>query len=204
MRRVAVVTLLIGLTMVSIGLARAVSEPALPNNGVVPPIAGSSAGSAGPLNVGRSELSEAAAPVRLAVPSLAVDAAVVPVGIQPGGELAVPDDPSLVGWWQGGARPGAALGTTVLDGHVDSYLTGSGALFHVADLRPGATVSLGTSAGSLTYVVQAVRSYPKQALPADVFDTTGQPRLVIITCGGEFDQLTRQYSHNIVAYGVPQ
>ena len=60
-----------------------------------------------------------------------------------------------------------------------------------------------TASGRLTYVVQAVRSYPKAALPVEVFDRSGAPRLVLITCGGSFDRRTRHYADNIVAYAVP-
>ncbi|WP_275404067.1 hypothetical protein [Pseudonocardia acidicola] len=36
-----------------------------------------------------------------------------------------------------------------------------------------------------------------------MFDTDRSPRLVLITCGGPFGHLTREYADNIVAYAVP-
>lgn len=144
-----------------------------------------------------------AAPTGLDLPSLQVSAPVVPVGVEPGGALTVPDDPQLLGWWSDGALPGAATGSVVLDGHVDAATAGAGAFFRLRELAPGAGVAVRTAAGTVSYVVQAVRSYPKSALPADVFATAGQPRLVLITCGGAFDRSTRHYTDNVVVYALP-
>lgn len=142
-------------------------------------------------------------PTRLQVPALGVDAPVIPVTVEPDGGLAVPDDPAVTGWWHAGARPGSRRGTVVIDGHVDTRLQGPGVLFHLADLRPGDPITLGTPGGTMGYRVAAIRSYPKAQLPAEVFERAGNPRLVLITCGGTFNSLTRQYADNIVAYAVP-
>ena len=142
-------------------------------------------------------------PRHLALPSLQVDAPIVPVGLEPGGDLTVPDDPHLLGWWQTGARPGGRQGTLVIDGHVDTAADGPGALFSLRQLRPGDPVVLSTNHGSWHYLIVALRSYPKVNLPAEVFTSTGPPHLVIITCGGAFDHRTRQYADNIIAYALP-
>ncbi|HET9257276.1 MAG TPA: class F sortase, partial [Pseudonocardiaceae bacterium] len=142
-------------------------------------------------------------PQRLVLPSLRVDAPIVPVQTLADGSLAVPANPAVLGWWSDGAHPGGGRGSVVIDGHVDSAAEGPGALFHLRDLRPGDPVTLRTDHESRSYAIAAVRSYPKASLPAEVFDTTGAPRLIIITCGGAFTKQTRQYSDNIVAYAVP-
>jgi hypothetical protein len=142
-------------------------------------------------------------PQGLALPSLRADAPILPIGVLPGGSLALPDDPHVLGWWQDGARPASGQGTVVIGGHVDTAADGPGALFELRKLRPGDPVALSTDRGVRIYVIVAVRSYPKAALPAEVFARSGQPRLVIITCGGAFDKVTRQYADNIVAYAVP-
>jgi Sortase domain len=146
--------------------------------------------------------SPAAAPIRLALPALAIDAPVVPVGVQPGGGMAIPDDPKVLGWWQGGARTGDR-GTVVLAGHVDTAQAGAGALFPLSRAVPGQHVLLTTSQGTRDYVINAVRAYLKADLPSEVFATTGQSRLALITCGGPFDPRTRQYADNLVVYALP-
>jgi hypothetical protein len=65
-------------------------------------------------------------------------------------------------------------------------------------------VSIATaSGGPLTYRVVGRRTYAKQALPSEVFATSGPARLVLITCGGPFNTVTHHYRDNIVVYAVP-
>ena len=142
-------------------------------------------------------------PVRLRIPVQALDAAVVGVGVSADGALGVPDDPDIVGWWRDGATPGNQVGSVVIDGHVDAYGRGRGAMFRLAQLRPGDDVQLVLPGGTVDYTVAAVRAYTKADLPPDVFDRTGAPRLVLISCGGPFDRARRSYRDNIVVYGIP-
>lgn len=144
-----------------------------------------------------------APPVRVHLPTLGVDAPVVPVDVRTDGALSVPDDPSVVGWWRAGSRPGEPTGSVVLDGHVDSRAAGAGAFSDLVDLRPGDPVLVETGPARVPYVVAGVRSHPKAELPAAAFDTSGPPRLVMITCGGSFDTRTRRYTDNVVVYAVP-
>ena len=145
-----------------------------------------------------------AVPVSLSLPSLDVRATVRQV-VTTDGVLGVPDNIDDVGWWTGSVRPGSAAGSTVIDGHVDSAVTGTGALFHLAQLQAGDPVTLTDSAG----VLRHYRVYQRQVfvkhdgLPADLFSTTGTPRLVMITCGGPFDSATRNYLDNIVVFAAP-
>ena len=43
----------------------------------------------------------------------------MPVGTTPDGELEVPLNPKVVGWWHYGAKPGAKTGTAILAGHIN-------------------------------------------------------------------------------------
>ena len=130
----------------------------------------------------------------------------LPVSVGPDGLLAVPANPRQLGWWSGSARPGLASGSVVIDGHVDSASLGLGALFRLREARPGDQIVLENAAGESTaYRVVARRSYPKTSLPvAQVFAATVGPRLVLLTCGGAFDQATHHYADNIVVYAVPR
>jgi hypothetical protein len=188
------------------GIGSAINPAATPQLGTVPAVqtpAGPTAQPASQFGTAAGPALAGAIPRRLAVPSLHVDAPIVPVGVLPSGALAVPDNPRVLGWWQGGARPASGLGSIVIAGHVDTAASGPGALFHLRELRPGDPLVLSTDHGSRRYVMAALRSYPKADLPAEVFAAGRQPRLVIITCGGAFIQKTRQYADNIVVYAVP-
>jgi hypothetical protein len=144
------------------------------------------------------------APVTLAIPSLQVRAKVVPV-VSAGGTLAVPDDPAQVGWWSASAPAGSSRGSVVIDGHVDSAVSGPGALFRLAALRVSDRIVLTTGTGAVrNYVVTGRRVYRKAGgLPADIFDQLGAPRLVLISCGGPFDPAAASYLDNIVVFAAP-
>lgn len=143
-------------------------------------------------------------PVALHIPSLRIDAKVVPVSVGQDGALGVPDDPSRVGWWAKGPAPGDPTGTAVIDGHVDSAATGPGALFHLRDIKVGAEVVVDAQGGPIHFRIAATREYAKASLPwQKIFDQSVRGRLVIVTCGGEFNSQTRNYLDNIVAYAVP-
>ncbi|MEV0700235.1 class F sortase [Saccharopolyspora sp. NPDC050389] len=203
-RRVPEILLVLGLVTVAAGLGHALaSGPARPHTGTVPPAHTGSppepaSAPEAPVPVSPNEV-----PQRVQLPTLGVDAPVQPVLPGPDHQLGVPESPGVVGWWSAGAAPSSRRGTVVLDGHVDTRSTGPGALFRVADLQPGDPLKVTSTHDTTRYRIAAVRSYPKASLPADLFDRTGHPRLVLITCGGLFNDSTHEYDDNIVAYAVP-
>ena len=144
-------------------------------------------------------------PTGVELPTLGVAAAVTPVATGPDRLLGVPPDVRTVGWWSGGAAPGATTGTVVLVGHVDSAAQGPGAFFQLRRLAPGDRIRLTGAGGRLaTYTVVARQQYPKSELPAGlVFGQGNASRLVLLTCGGSFDAATRHYSDNVVVFAVP-
>lgn len=145
-----------------------------------------------------------APPARFRLSGARVGAPVVPVGVRPDGELRVPEAPREVGWWVGSAPAGAARGSTVLVGHVDSARDGIGTFAALRDVAVGARVELADAfGGTHPYRVEARRTYPKYALPRDVFRVGGDARLVLITCGGPFDSSAGRYRDNVVVYAVP-
>jgi sortase (surface protein transpeptidase) len=152
--------------------------------------------------VAPSEVTEAG---HLRLPTLQVSAAVTEVGVRSDGALEVPEHPSQVGWWADGAAPGDGRGSVVIDGHVDSARYGPGAFFRLRDLDEGDPIEIVTAAGDRsTYTVTARRQFPKDELPwAEVFSQEGPERLVLVTCGGDFDRTRRSYTDNVVVFAEP-
>jgi hypothetical protein len=143
-------------------------------------------------------------PARLTIESMQVSAPVVPVAVGAGGGLTIPDDPATIGWWDGGAAPGSPVGTVLAAGHVDSARLGRGALFHLSQAPVGTTVTLSADGHRQSYRVTARRLYLKKDLPwRSLFAQTLTPRLVLVTCGGEFDPATRHYTDNVVVVALP-
>jgi hypothetical protein len=145
------------------------------------------------------------APVAVRLPTLGVVAPLDAVGLEPDGAMEIPHDIRRVGWYEPGVLPGEPTGTAVLSGHVDSREQGRGALWGLKNMDVGDEVTVEHEDGrTTTWRVEARTSYPKEQLPiADIFTRFGDPRLVLITCGGDFDRSARRYSRNIVVYAVP-
>ena len=144
----------------------------------------------------------AAPPVHVSLPAARTDASVVPVGGSRSSGLELPADPRLVGWWAFGAAPGAA-GSVVLAGHIDAYDRGVGTFAALTTVRVGAPVAVTDSRGQVhDYRVVARRTYRKERLPQSIYTATGLPRLVLVTCGGQFRH--GHYDSNIVVYALPR
>jgi LPXTG-site transpeptidase (sortase) family protein len=139
-------------------------------------------------------------PARLLVPRLGVDAPVY--GIEaPGGVLTPPSNPQTLGWWNGGAVPGAARGGALITGH--TVHTGGGAFDDLETLRPGDRVTVRTTKGTVRYAVTGVTVYRKATLAKDaerVFRQTGPGRLVLVTCE---DWNGSVYLSNAVVFADP-
>lgn len=128
---------------------------------------------------------------RLQIEALRVDASVSQI-FSSARELLPPADPHVVGWWAGSMLPGSIRGATVLTGHVDTAADGLGALYALDKVRPGMVVRLSGTDGVASYRIASLASYPKTTgLPPALFTTTGTARLVLISCGGSFDTITR-------------
>ncbi|WP_081503560.1 class F sortase [Salinibacterium sp. PAMC 21357] len=147
----------------------------------------------------------AAAPIRIQIPAVAVDIQISPVGIEPDGFMQIPENITIAGWYRYGSSPGSATGSTVITAHVDDFIQGLGPFATLASLSAGAEIIITTDDGvDHRYLLESVQSIQKAQVPLDqVFDRDGAPRVVLLTCGGQFDENVRQYSDNVVAIANP-
>jgi len=179
-----------------------------------PPVSASSGGApagSGESSSGRSRagLDVAQAPerrpVRVTMGSVEVAAAVRPVGVAQDGQMQLPPDPRVLGWYRFGPAPGAATGgSVVLAGHLDSKRLGLGPLVRLRDLRAGEDIEVTLSDGTTSsYTVVELRRFDRQALPAELFSRSGPERLHVITCGGEYLPDAGGYQQNLVVTAAP-
>jgi sortase (surface protein transpeptidase) len=148
-------------------------------------------------------------PVGLVIPSIGVNAKVVPIEMNRETRvLSPPADVTEVGWWTRSAQPGAKSGQTLMTGH--SVRLGDGVLDRLGDVRRGATVQV-FAAGSggkkgkvASYLVQRVFVYSQKEVAAHSDDLFGQGyhprRLVLVTCT---DWDGKEYESNIIVYAQP-
>jgi hypothetical protein len=155
----------------------------------------------------------------LVIPSLGVDAPLVPTGATGSvgtAALTIPSDVHTVAWWDGVIRDGDRTvqedapkpgepGVALIAGHIDSATAGPGALYDLKDLAPGALVEvIGSDQQVSTWRVSTPPDTTrKTALPPSLWVTTGPPKLALVTCGGPFDAATGHYLDNVIVWATP-
>jgi sortase (surface protein transpeptidase) len=153
-----------------------------------------------PVQVTSTPALAAAPPVRIRIPAIGVDSALIGLGLQADGTLQVPADGSVAGWFTGAPTPGEH-GPAVIAAHVD-WNHAPGVFFRLRDLDRGDEVAVVRADGSTArFVVLAVERYPKDAFPTErVYGDIDHAGLRLITCGGSFDRAARSYRDNVVVY----
>lgn len=143
-------------------------------------------------------------PDRLGIPSLGVDAPLVPESASSAGDLVIPGDPTTVGRWRDGPGLDATAGTTLLAGHVSVAGVGAGALSGLYRLRPGDLIVTTDPAGrAQRWAVDALVVRTKDQLPD--FPAQGPRRLAVVTCGGPLlhEAGGNSYRDNVIAFASP-
>ncbi len=137
-----------------------------------------------------------ARPVEVSVPSVDIDAPVVPTGANSSGIVVPPV--SRVGWFEDGPRPGDP-GRTILIAHIDS-VDGPAAFTGLPGVGRGAMITVRSAAGwRLRYRVSRTLQVPKPQFPAKrVYAPTKRSTLVLVTCTGAFHPDTG-YEDNFIA-----
>ncbi len=140
------------------------------------------------------------APRSIHIGRLGVRSRVLPIHAV-GGTLVPPDDPTRLGWWADGARPGDPRGSVLVTGHTVS--TGGAALDRLEELRPGDAVTVRTRRDTLEYAVRRVASIDKGLVAQQaerLFSQEVPGRLVLITCG---DWDGTRHRSNVVVTAQP-
>ncbi len=121
------------------------------------------------------------------------------------GDLKVPENVQHVGWWDGSAYVGDPFGTTVIAGHVDSATEGIGYFNRLRQVKVGEVVTVRAGEHHLSYRISSVQTVAKHALASDsrAFDQTGDHRLVLITCTGNYHADRGGYDSNLVVMARP-
>ncbi|CAL9395636.1 class F sortase [Streptomyces sp. enrichment culture] len=172
--------------------------------GAAPPVRTAAVATApGPARQGADPVREAP-PERVRVAGIGLDARVEAVGVNPEGDMTVPDDPAVAGWYRYGPAPGSPQGSAVLVGHVDSDTGDLGEFAALREVSRGETVEVRRAgADPAVYRVVARTTVPKDELPPSVFSRTGAPVLTLITCAPPFEPERGGYTANLVVTAEP-
>jgi sortase (surface protein transpeptidase) len=90
----------------------------------------------------------------------------------------------------------------VILGHVDTRRTGAAVFYDLSRVRPGDTVRVTRQDHLVTvFQVDAVGEYPKNNFPTQqVYGSTANAQLRLITCGGAFDRSHGTYEDNVIVF----
>ena len=148
-------------------------------------------------------VSAAPAPVSLSVAGTPINMPVVPVGVSDGGAMEIPDAFDLAGWYRFGPAPGAAAGTAVIAGHIDTK-SDNAPFSALKSVAAGTLVQVGREgAPALNYRVVSVELMAKDRFDgSSVFRRSGPHELKVITCGGKWLDERMDYSDNVIVTAV--
>jgi LPXTG-site transpeptidase (sortase) family protein len=150
----------------------------------------------------RAPIYVAGLPVRLNIPKINVDAAIIPLGVTKNGAMDAPSGPKDVGWFKLGASPGN-IGSAVIDGHYGHWKNGGGSVFDdLNKLRNGDELYVKDDKGvTITFIVRKILTYDQNGDTAGILSSNdGKSHLNLITCEGEWNNVQKTYSNRLVIF----
>jgi sortase A len=143
---------------------------------------------------------EGITPSRVQIPSMDIDTNVIPVGLLENGEMEVPEETDVVGWYNRGVKVGAK-GNAVLAGHVDSK-KGPAIFFYLKNIKVGEKIIVTNEKGmERIFEVKSKESYPSDEAPIEkIFGPSDIRNLNVITCTGTFNHDEHLYPDRLVVY----
>ncbi|GAF63288.1 putative sortase [Bacillus sp. TS-2] len=139
-------------------------------------------------------------PEFLQIPKLDISTNIIEVGQLEDGSMGVPDNDIDVGWYEPGPLPGEK-GNAVLAGHVDSR-TGPAIFYELDQLEVGDEIIIQDSNGEqLLFEVEKMESFPYDDAPlSEIFGSSDEKRLNLITCTGVFNREQGTHEDRLVVF----
>lgn len=137
--------------------------------------------------------------LRLKIPNINVDTTLETVGTTSDGAVGVPKNPMNAGWFNLSSYPGEN-GNAVIVGHF-GWKEGKPAVFDsLHTLQKGDKLSVEDKNGVTTnFIVREVRTYKEHEDASAVFKSNNKnAHLVLITCGGVWNEIEKSYSERFV------
>lgn len=140
-------------------------------------------------------------PTFISIPKINSNAEIESVGLDSERRMDVPKNDFNAGWYNLGPKPGE-IGKAVIDGHLDTP-SGEPSIFYDLDkLTKGDTILI-TDENNTVYTFEVIRVavFKTADVPLEeIFASGDNAFLNLITCGGEFNTETDDYSERTVVY----
>jgi LPXTG-site transpeptidase (sortase) family protein len=139
-------------------------------------------------------------PSRLIIESLNIDQRIESVGLTATGAMDTPKDPSGIGWFAQGFRPGAP-GNAVITGHYGWKNNRPAAFDKLSDLKTGDIILATDNVGkTYSFTVDKVKIYKRDAIVPEIFASSDDSHLNLITCSGEWNVKLKEYENRLVVF----
>jgi sortase A len=182
------------------GIMAAVAVGPLWNHAAPPSPSYSSSSTSAVAMAASYSFNETAIPRQLIIPRINVNAKIQGVGIGKTGNMAVVDSYWDVGWYRKGPVPGA-LGNAVIEGHLDQVVSPYAVFSKLDQLKPGDEVDVIDTRGRIVrFEVIGSKSYPNNADTSEVFGSSNESHLNLITCTGDWIKSQHQYTDRLVVF----
>jgi sortase A len=144
-------------------------------------------------------------PKTLTIKKINVAAEIEHVGLDSQNRMDVPKNVKNVAWYKLGFKIGEN-GNAVIAGHLDTKSGAPAVFYKLNDLQNGDIVSVTDSSGKIAnFRVTGKATFKYDQVPLEeVFGSSNRPKLNLMTCGGEWDEKSKNYSHRIVVYSELQ
>ena len=141
-------------------------------------------------------------PVRIAIPSIGVNAHVTPLGLNRDHTIQVPRNLADAGWFRPGPEPGEQ-GAAVVVGHLEGT-SGPGVFFRLRQLRVGQVITIRLKGGSIVrFVARSMVRVHKSSFPTTrVYARTSRPTLRLVTCAGALNRTTGRHPDNYIVFAT--
>lgn len=137
-------------------------------------------------------------PSRLIIPDIGVNASMENRGLTKDNAVDVPKSLWTVSWFNRSSRPGTS-GPAMIVGHYSSH--GRAVFANLHKLKSGQKIVVRDDSNQVyTYAVKSINSYPQAEVPmAELLgDKQSKPRLVLITCGGQYIKGAHDFTNRTV------
>lgn len=143
-----------------------------------------------------------APPVRLIIPKLKIDTTIDPVSVTAENIMQVPDGWDKAGWYINAVKPGE-VGTAVIVGHFDNQYGAPAIFYSLKLLEAGDNISILKEDGqTLVYNVTQKLSVSSSSSINELLIEDKNKNLILITCGGWWNQELLNYSERLVIRAV--
>lgn len=142
-------------------------------------------------------------PRYLRVPALGIFARIKNLGIDSSGAVDAPWNINDAGWYNGSARPGNAIGSSLILGHVSGW-TASGVFKNLKNLKTGTQFEIEKGSGEkVRYEVTRSENIPLDQVNMANILSSEEPNthdLKLMTCSGKYNRVTETFEDRFIVY----